>query len=123
MRRSPFTIGGEPSSAVEERQKDLFLGQNGQEVPKGGQDGHSGAPALEMPGAEQRSLAQNLERGHASDELTLHRLRNGEAEIVGHADLEPLPPPGGWLRVPEFGLDPHLSTAHFDWTGRHIIGP
>ena len=94
-----------------------------QEVPKGGQDGHSRAPATEVPGAEQCSLAKNLERGHASRKLTLHRLRDGEPEIVSHADFEPLPPVGGGVRVPEFGLDPHLPAAHFDWAGRHIIRP
>ena len=42
---------------------------------------------------------------------------------MSHAGFKPLPPICGGIRVPEFGLDPHLSAAHFDWTGRHIIGP
>ncbi len=63
VRRGAFTIGGEPSSAVEERQKDLFLGQNGQDVPKGGQDGHSGAPAVEMPWAPNSAAWRRISSG------------------------------------------------------------
>jgi len=108
---------------MEERQINLFLRENGQEVPKGGQDGHSRAPAREVPAAKQCSLAKNLKRSHARRKLTLHRLCNCEPEIVSHADFESLPPVGGGVRVPELCLDPHLPTAHFDWAGRHIIRP
>ena len=75
---------------MEERQKNLFLWYNGQEVPKAGQDGHSRAPAIEVSSAKQCSLAKNLKRGYASSKLTLDRLCDREAEIVSHADFEPL---------------------------------
>jgi hypothetical protein len=123
MRRSTITIGGYPSDAVEERQENFLLRQNAQDVTEGGQDSHSRAPAIKVPGAKQRGLAQNLQWGHASHELTLHGLCYGEPKIVGHANFEPLPPIIGWLRVPEIGLDPHLPTAHLDRAGRDIVGP
>ena len=91
--------------------------------PGAGQDGHSRATAIEVPDAKQCTLAKNFKGGHASRQLTLHRLRDGEPEIVCHADFKSLPPVRGGLRVPEFGLHPHLAAAHFDWTGRHVICP
>ena len=80
-------------------------------------------PASEVPGAEQCGLAKNLKRSHAGRKLTLHRFRDGEPDVVSHADFEPLPPVGGGVRVLELCLDPHLPTAHFDWAGRHVIRP
>ena len=46
-----------------------------------------------------------------------------EPEIASYADFEPVPPVRGGLRVPEFSLDPHLATAHFDLAGWHLICP
>jgi hypothetical protein len=66
----------------------------------------------------QRSLAKNLERCYAGRQLILNSFCNGEPEIMGHADFEPLPPVCGGIRVPEFSVDPHLFAAHFDWAGR-----
>jgi hypothetical protein len=123
MWRCAITISGYASDAMEERQIGLLLRQNGQQVPNGGQHGHSRAPAIEVPDAKQCTLAKNLKWGHASRQLTLHRLRDGEPEIVSHADFKSLPPVRGGFRVSEFGLHPHLSVAHFDWAGRHIIRP
>jgi hypothetical protein len=108
---------------MKERKIDLVLRQNGQEVPKGGQDGHSRTPACEVPRAKQRRLPKDFERGPASRKLTLYRLCNGESKIVRHADFEPLPPIRVGFRVPEFGPDPHLPAAQFDWAGRHVIRP
>jgi hypothetical protein len=80
-------------------------------------------PATDVSGALRRGLAQDLKGGLAGRKLTLNRFCNGDSEIVSHADFESLPPVRGGLGVPEFSLDPHLATAHFDWAGRHVIRP
>jgi hypothetical protein len=123
MRRGAITISSEPTDAMEERQKGLFLGEYLQEIPEGGEDGDSGAPSIQVAGAKPRGLAQNVAWSHARRELTPHGLCDGEPKIVSHADLEPSSPVSGGVCVSEFGFDPHLFPAHFHWTGRHVIGP
>jgi hypothetical protein len=81
------------------------------------------APGIEASRAKQCSLAQNLERGDASYNLSQHCFRYRERKIVSHAGFKALLPICSRIWVPEFGLDPYFLSADFDWTGRHIIGP
>ena len=57
------------------------------------------------------------------DNLAVDRLGDDKAEVVGKAVVEASVPVGCGVGMAERGLHPYFQVAHFDGTGRHVIGP
>ena len=103
---------------------DLLLIQHGKDIAKGGQDGQTLAPAVAVASTEQRRLTHNLNGRHAGRELSVHRLGDDEAEIVGQTVLKPVPPVRRGSASSKLGRTQILaSRAHLDGAGRHVVGP
>jgi len=76
-----------------------------------------------VAGAEQRYLPGSIRRRHVGREFALHRFGDDKAEVVGEAIVESSAPMRCRISVAEGRLHPNLRVAHFDGTGRHVVGP
>ena len=72
---------------------------------------------------EQRHLPYDFGLRYAGRELTMHRLGNDEAEVVGEAVRKPLTPVRGEIGMGEVGLHPDVTIAHLDRADRHVVRP
>jgi hypothetical protein len=53
----------------------------------------------------------------------VYRLGDDKAEVVGKAVVKPSAPMRRRVGIAERGLHPYFQVAHFDGTGRRVVGP
>ena len=87
------------------------------------QDGETHTPAVAVPCAEQSDLPHDIGLRNIDCELTMHRLGDDEADVMGKAVREPLLPVRRGIGMRERRLHPDVAIAHRDRARYHVVCP
>src|SRR5262249_23115688 len=122
-RRLSIAVTRYAARTVKQGKISLFLGQRGQQVCERGKNGQAHTPTVTIVRAEQCDLTDGVRGWDAGGKLSVDRLGDHKAEVVGKALVQASVPMGCRVGMAERGLHPYVQVAHFDGTGRHVIGP
>ena len=108
---------------MEQGEIGFLVQQHRQEIGERRQDGEADIPAIAVLRSEQRHLPDDIGSRDVDRELTMHRLGDNQADIMGEAIRKPLTRVRDGIGMTERGLHPHLAFAYFNTADGQVICP
>jgi hypothetical protein len=121
--RLTIAVRRHAAGPVEQGEIGFFLWQHGQEIGEGREDRKAHAPPVAVLRPEHRHLANNFRSRNVGRKLTMHRLSDDKAEVVGQAVRKPLTPVRRGIGLTRSGLHPDFAIAHLDRKLRYVVRP
>jgi hypothetical protein len=108
---------------MEQREEAVVLVEYRQQVGNGHKRGKPHAPAVAMGGTVEQGVARKLGGRYASSGRAKHRFGDYEADIVGKAIMQALPPMHRLVARCGRGRHPNLAIDDVDRACRHVVCP